>query len=156
MESYCHFKDMWKSPEFSVKAGPGDGADFMISGSVLSVIEGEGFAKCLVCRVAFSVCHGGVNDVVKHLRITCKRWHRLLQLICWTSWDFGAGRQPERPGRSRKNSRCRYKERSVCLYSLWPNVLVTTLQSLLGQFFLSHLLLSNFNAPAPIFSLDTL
>ena len=63
-KAYCHFKSAWKSQEFTVTVG---GAEKTVSGKILSGVEGADNAKCTACGVAFSVCHGGANDVIKNI-----------------------------------------------------------------------------------------
>ena len=62
-KAYCHFKSAWKSQEFTVTVG---GVEETVSGKILSGVEGADNAKCTECGVAFSVRHGGANDVIKH------------------------------------------------------------------------------------------
>ena len=66
-KAYCHFKPSWKLQDFEVKVSDSAGSRItLLSGGVLSGIEGGATAKCKVCGVTFSVRHGGANDVVKH------------------------------------------------------------------------------------------
>ena len=62
-KAYSHFKSAWKSQEFTVTVG---GAENTVSSKILSGMEGADNVKCTACGVAFSVRHGGANDVIKH------------------------------------------------------------------------------------------
>ena len=61
---YCSFTSASKNEEFKVDVGCGSLKVF--SGAVLSGADGDDHAYCTLCKVKFSVCHGGANDVCKH------------------------------------------------------------------------------------------
>ena len=65
---YCSFTSAWKKEEFKVDIGCGSLKVF--SGAVLSGTDGDDHAFCTLCRVKFSVRHGGANDVRKHFAST--------------------------------------------------------------------------------------
>ena len=54
----------WKNDEFRVDVGRGNFKSF--SGAVLSGTDGDDHAFCTLCKVRFSVRHGGANDIRKH------------------------------------------------------------------------------------------
>lgn len=60
---YCSFNSAWKNKEFKIDTGDGHRKTF--SGNVLSGADGD-TAYCTLCKVKFSVRHGGANDVRKH------------------------------------------------------------------------------------------
>ena len=61
---YCSFSSEWKAAEFSVVSG--GRTVKRLSGNVLRGKNGDSSAYCTLCKVEFSVRHGGVNDVRKH------------------------------------------------------------------------------------------
>ena len=42
------------------------GAETMVSGTILSGVEGADNAKCTACGVRFFVRHGEANDIIKY------------------------------------------------------------------------------------------
>lgn len=85
-KAYCHFKDSWKSRDFSVN---NRGATISVSGEVLSGVDRGDTAKCKVCGVNFSVRHGGANDVVKHF--SSKNHLQAMSSLSQTLDKFGFG-----------------------------------------------------------------
>ena len=65
---YCSFSSAWKTAEFLVNIGCGN--EKKLSGSVLRGKDGDSSAYCILCKVEFSVRHGGANDVRKHFSST--------------------------------------------------------------------------------------
>ena len=61
---YCSFNSAWKDEDFKIDVGGQHNKTFL--GSVLSGADGDNTAYCTLCKVQFSVCHGGANDVRKH------------------------------------------------------------------------------------------
>ena len=58
-KAYCHFRSAWRGQMFNVTVG---GAEKTVSGEILSGVEGADNARCTVCDVTFSVCHGGAKQ----------------------------------------------------------------------------------------------
>ena len=48
-----------------------------LCGAVLSGADGDDNTYCTLCKVQFSVVHGGANDVCRHLE-----WHHICQVCC--------------------------------------------------------------------------